>query len=60
MAKKQTFSDKTSKQGSVKTKIKLIRSAVSDKGALRFSEDMLEVSEGKTPDTVIKEFIASK
>jgi len=60
MAKKQTFNDKTSKQDSVKSKIKLIRSSVSENGALRFSEDMLEVSDGKTPDAVIKEFIASK
>jgi len=60
MAKKQTFSDKTSKQSSIKNKIKLIRSSISSNGALRFSEDMLEVAEGKTPDAVIKEFIASK
>ena len=60
MAKKQTFSDKTSKNNEIKNKIKLIRSSITSNGALRFSEDMLEVSEGKTPDAVIKEFIASK
>ena len=60
MAKKQTFSDKSSKQSSVKNKIKLIRSSISEKGSIRFSEDMLEVPEGKTPDAVIKEFISSK
>jgi hypothetical protein len=60
MAKKQTFSDKSSKQISAKSKIKLIRSSISDKGSLRFSEDMIEVPEGKTPEAVIKEFISSK
>jgi len=61
MAKKQTFSDKTSKTGNKKSKIKLIRSFISDRtGSIRFSEDMLDIPEGKTPDSVIKEFIASK
>ena len=61
MAKKKTFSDKTNKMGGKKNKIKLIRSSISDKtGSIRFSEDMLDVPEGKTPDSVIKEFIASK
>ena len=60
MAKKQTFSDKSSKQSAAKIKIKLIRSSISEKGSIRFSEDMLEVPDGKTPDTVIKEFISSK
>ena len=61
MAKKQTFSDKTSKTGNKKNKIKLIRSFISNKtGSIRFSENMLDVPEGKTPDSVIKEFIASK
>ncbi|MAZ61156.1 MAG: hypothetical protein CMG50_03140 [Candidatus Marinimicrobia bacterium] len=61
MAKKQSFSDKTGKKAASKNRIKLIRSAVSDKtGAVRFSEDILPVPDGKTPETVIKEFIASK
>ena len=60
MAKKQTFSDKSSKKIGAKTKIKLIRSSISDKGSLRFAEDMIEVPEGKTPEAVIKEFISSK
>jgi len=34
---------------------------LSDKtGSIRFSEDVLPVPEGKTPEAVIKEFIASK
>ena len=49
------------KKSSKGSRIKLIRSFISDKtGSVRFSEDMLEVPEGKTPDSVIKEFIASK
>ena len=61
MAKKQSFSDKTGKKSASKNRIKLIRSAVSDKtGAVRFSEDILPVPDGKTPEAVIKEFIASK
>ena len=61
MAKKQSFSDKTGKKIATKNIIKLVRSVVSEKtGAIRFSEDVLPVPEGKTPDAVIKEFIASK
>lgn len=61
MAKKQSFSDKTGKITSSKNRIKLVRSVVSDKtGSIRFSEDILPVPEGKTPEAVIKEFIASK
>ena len=61
MAKKQTFTDKANKKYSKGNKIKLIRSFISKStGSVRFSEDMLEVPEGKTPDSVIKEFIASK
>tara|TARA_B100001996_G_scaffold123746_2_gene93687 strand:- start:349 stop:534 length:186 start_codon:yes stop_codon:yes gene_type:complete len=61
MAKKQSFSDKTGKKSASKNRIKLIRSVLSDKtGSIRFSEDVLPVPEGKTPEAVIKEFIASK
>jgi len=60
MAKKQTFSDKSSKPIGTKSKIKLIRSSISEKGSIRFSEDMIEVPEGKTPEAVIKEYISSK
>ena len=61
MAKKQTFSDKSNKKSYKGSRIKLIRSFISNTtGSVRFSEDMLEVPEGKTPDSVIKEFITSK
>ena len=61
MAKKQTFSDKSGKKQSSKNRIKLIRSYLSDKtGALRFTEDMLLVPDGESPEKVIKNFISSK
>ena len=61
MAKKQSFSDKTGKKSASKDRIKLVRSVLSDTtGSIRFSEDVLPVPEGKTPEAVIKEFIASK
>ena len=61
MAKKQTFGDKTGKAKNVKNRIKLIRSFISEKtGSVRFSEDMLLVKDGSTPENTIKEFIASK
>ena len=61
MAKKQTFSDKSGKKQNSKNRIKLIRSYLSDKtGSLRFTEDMLLVPEGESPEKVIKNFISSK
>ena len=62
MAKKQSFSDKTTgKQKNTKNRIKLIRSFISKKtGSVRFSEDMLSVPEGSTPESTIKQFIESK
>ena len=61
MAKKQSFSDKTGKKAASKNRIKLVRSVISEKtGSVRFSEDILSVQEGKTPEATIKDFIASK
>ncbi len=61
MAKKQTFGDKANKQKNTKNRIKLIRSFVSEKtGSLRFTEDMLVVGDGSTPEKTIKDFIESK
>ena len=61
MAKKQSFSDKTGKKAASKNRIKLVRSVISEKtGSVRFSEDILPVPEGKTPEAIIKDFIASK
>ena len=61
MAKKQSFSDKTGKKAASKNRIKLVRSVISEKtGSVRFSEDILPVPEGKTPEATIKDFIESK
>ena len=61
MAKKQTFGDKANKQKNTKNRIKLIRSFVSEKtGSVRFTEDMLVVNDGSTPEKTIKDFIESK
>ena len=63
MAKKQSFSDKTGRETEVKIKnhIKLIRSGRSDKtGALRFNEEMVQIPDGKSADSVVKELLAKK
>ena len=56
MAKKQTFGDKTAKQGSEKgTFIKLVRAIKTNKGTVLFKKEMLEIPDGKTPESYIKE-----
>ena len=61
MAKKQSFSDKTSNKESVKIHIKLIRSGRSIKtGALRFNEEMVHIPDDKSVDVVLKELLANK
>ena len=56
MAKKQTFGDKTDKQGTKKgTHIKVIRAFKTDKGSISFKNEMLTVPDGKTPESFIKE-----
>lgn len=56
MAKKQTFGDKTSKQNKKKsTYIKLIRSIKTDKDSVLFRKEMVEVPDGKSPESYIKE-----
>ena len=61
MAKKQSFSDKTGKKTTVKNHIKLIRSGRSDKtGALRFNEEMIQIPDGQSADSVVKELLDKK
>ena len=61
MAKKQSFSDKTGRKTDVNIHIKLIRSGRSDKtGALRFNEEMVQIPEGKSADSIVKELLAKK
>ena len=56
MAKKQTFGDKTAKQGNKKgTFIKLVRAIKTNKGSFSFKNEMLEIPDGKSPESYIKE-----
>ena len=57
MAKKQTFQSKLNKSDNKKSqKIKLIRSKfLKDKQSIRFSEEMVEIPEGKSIEAHIKE-----
>ena len=61
MAKKQSFSDKLTDKNVVKNYIKLIRSGRSEKtGALRFNEEMIQIPDGESADTVVKELLSDK
>ena len=61
MAKKQTFSDKTSKAKNSKNRVKLIKSYISKKtNSIRFLEEMVEVPDGKSIESVLKEKLDSK
>ena len=56
MAKKQTFGDKTGKQGTKKgAHIKVIRAFKTDKGSISFKNEMLAIPDGKNPESFIKE-----
>ena len=56
MAKKQTFGDKTSKQGAKKgTFVKVVRAFKTNKGSVSFKNEMLTVPDGKAPESFIKE-----
>ena len=60
MAKKQTFENKLNKQSSNKKNqvIKLIRSNfLTDKGSIRFSEELLKVPDGKSIEAHLKEVL---
>ena len=61
MAKKQSFSDKTGHKTAKNNHIKLIRSGRSNKtGALRFNEEMVQIPDDKSADSVVKELLAKK
>ena len=58
MAKKQTFENKLSKSSSRKNQVKLIRSHLSsNKGSIRFSEEMVTIPDGKSVDAHLKELL---
>jgi len=62
MAKKQRFADKVDKKtGEGEKHIKVIRTdRAALTGALRFSEEMVRVPEGKSGDAVVKELLAKE
>ena len=56
MAKKQSFGDKTSKQGAKKgTHVKLVRALKTDKGSVSFKKEMVTIPEGSNPESFLKE-----
>ena len=59
MAKKQTFESKLNKESSKTNQvIKLIRSNfLSDKGSIRFSEELLTIPDGKSIEAHLKEVL---
>jgi len=60
MAKKQTFEKKLSKKSSSKKKnhVKLIRSSLlSNKGSIRFSEELVAIPDGKSIEAHLKEVL---
>ena len=62
MSKKQSFGDKVGKKkGTGKNHIKLIRTSRSTKsGALRFYEEIVRITDGKSADVVVKELLAKE
>ena len=60
MAKKQTFGDKTNKSKQTDTRVKLIRTNITDKKSISFSEEMVVIPDGKQPESVLKEVINAK
>tara|TARA_B100000029_G_C16991366_1_gene747621 strand:+ start:331 stop:516 length:186 start_codon:yes stop_codon:yes gene_type:complete len=61
MAKKQTFGDKTSKDGSSsKTMIKLIRSNISkETNGVRFSESIIGIPSSESVESFIKKITSN-
>ena len=60
MAKKQTFSDKANKSKQTNAMVKLIRTNITDKNSISFSEEMVVVPHGKQPESVLKDIINAK
>ncbi len=59
MAKKQSFGDKTGAKKKIKDMIKVVRASSSAvTGALRFSSEMVRISDGKSADNVVKELLS--
>ena len=59
MAKKQTFGDKVGKnKQNAKTNIKFVKSTVTSKGSIRFSDEIVGVPEGENVDNYLKNLLS--
>ena len=60
MAKKQSFSDKVGKHKlSAKTNIKFVKSNITSKGNIRFSDEIVGIPEGENIENYLKNLMAS-
>ena len=58
MAKKQTFGDKVGKNNkNSKTNIKFVKSTLTEKGNIRFSEEIVGIPEGENVENYLKNLI---
>lgn len=58
MAKKQTFGDKVGKHNkNSKTNIKFVKSTLTEKGNIRFSEEIVGIPEGENVENYLKNLI---
>ncbi|MBC8197090.1 MAG: hypothetical protein H8E60_04295 [Candidatus Marinimicrobia bacterium] len=59
MAKKQSFGDKVGKQNrNAKTNIKFVKSSLTSKGNIRFSDEIVGIPEGENVENYLKNLIA--
>lgn len=59
MAKKQSFGDKVGKHNqNSKTNIKFVKSTKTNKGNIRFSEEIIGVPEGENVENYLKNLMA--
>ena len=58
MAKKQTFGDKVGKNNkNSKTNIKFVKSTLTEKGNIRFSDEIVGIPEGENVENYLKNLI---
>lgn len=58
MAKKQTFGDKVGKHNNrSKTNIKFVKSTITAKGNIRFSDEIIGIPEGENIENYLKNLI---
>ncbi|MAJ44866.1 MAG: hypothetical protein CMF96_09025 [Candidatus Marinimicrobia bacterium] len=58
MAKKQTFGDKVGKnKKNTKNNIKFVKSTITPKGSIRFSDEIIGVPEGENVENYLKNLL---